>query len=59
MSATPSTQEAVRPLRALRYDPQRVALEDVVAPPYDVISDADRERLAARSEHSIVHLILP
>jgi uncharacterized protein (DUF1015 family) len=59
MSATPSTQEAVRPLRALRYDLQRVALQDVVAPPYDVISDADRQRLAARSEHSVVHLILP
>ena len=59
MSATPSTQEAVRPLRALRYDPQRVVLDEVVAPPYDVISPADRERLAARSEHSIVHLILP
>ncbi len=59
MSATPSTQEAVRPLRALRYDPQRVALDDVVAPPYDVISERDRAALAARSEHSVVHLILP
>jgi uncharacterized protein (DUF1015 family) len=59
MSATPSTREAVRPLRALRYDPNRVALADVVAPPYDVISDADRKALAARSPYSVVNLILP
>jgi uncharacterized protein (DUF1015 family) len=59
MSATPSTREAVRPLRALRYDPARVSLADVVAPPYDVISDADRAALAARSPHSVVNLILP
>ena len=59
MSATPSTREAVRPLRALRYDSSRVKLGDVVAPPYDVISPADREAFAARSPYSVVHLILP
>jgi uncharacterized protein (DUF1015 family) len=49
----------VEPLRALRYDPARVSLQAVVAPPYDVISPADRVRMAAADEHSVVRLILP
>jgi len=50
----------VRPFRALRYD-ESVAgpLDTLVAPPYDVISPAQRERLLARSEHNVVHLTLP
>jgi uncharacterized protein (DUF1015 family) len=59
MASTSATQTALEPLRALRYDPSRVALEDVVTPPYDVISPADRERMAARSEYSAVRLVLP
>lgn len=34
-------------------------LSDLIAPPYDVISESERARLAARSAHNIVHLILP
>ena len=34
-------------------------LSGLIAPPYDVISDAERRELAARSPHNIVHLILP
>ena len=50
----------VRPFRALRYDP-RVAgpLADLVAPPYDVISDEQRAGYRARSPYNIVHLTLP
>jgi len=59
MASEPVTSVALRPLRALRYDPDRVALADVVVPPYDVIPPADRERYAAASEHSAVHLVLP
>jgi len=59
VSSTPTTQQAVRPLRALRYDPARVDLADVVAPPYDVISPTDRDRFCAQSPYSVVHLILP
>jgi len=59
MASTPATRTAIRPLRALRYDPGRVRLDDAVVPPYDVISPADRETLAARSEYSAVHLVLP
>jgi uncharacterized protein (DUF1015 family) len=50
----------VRPFRALRYD-EAVAgpLESVVAPPYDVIDAAQRERLLGRSAYNVVHLTLP
>lgn len=49
----------VRPFRALRYAPSAGALEALVAPPYDVIDDAQREELLARSPHNVVHLTLP
>ena len=50
----------VKPFRALRYD-EAVAgpLETLVAPPYDVISDEQREELQARSPYNVVHLTLP
>ena len=47
----------VRPFRALRYAVPD--LEQVVAPPYDVISGEQRAELQARSPHNIVHLTLP
>ena len=59
MASEPVTRTALRPLRALRYDPGRVNLAEVVVPPYDVIPPADRDRYAAASEHSAVHLVLP
>ena len=58
MSST-STRTAIEPLRALRYDGSRVALDDVICPPYDVISPADREALLKRSEYGVVRLELP
>ena len=50
----------VQPLRTLRYD-HRVAgpLQDLIAPPYDVIDDAMRAELAARSPYNVVALDLP
>jgi uncharacterized protein (DUF1015 family) len=40
----------VQPLRTLRYEPSAVgSIEDVIAPPYDVIDAALRAELAARS----------
>ncbi|HVN87666.1 MAG TPA: DUF1015 domain-containing protein [Candidatus Binatia bacterium] len=48
----------LRPFRALRYDWNRVAIAEVVAPPYDVIDDAQRDRLYARHPHNVVRLIL-
>jgi len=50
----------VQPLRTLRYD-QGVAgpLQDLIAPPYDVIDDGMRAELAARSPYNVVELDLP
>jgi uncharacterized protein (DUF1015 family) len=50
----------LQPLRTLRYEPSAVgSLEDVIAPPYDVI-DADlRAKLAARSPYNVVEIDLP
>lgn len=42
------------PFPAIRYDPSRVSLDDVIAPPYDVIDAADEARLAARSPYNAV-----
>ena len=47
------------PFRALRYDASAGTLGDLVAPPYDVIGDEQREELSARSPHNVVHLTLP
>ena len=50
----------VQPFRAVRYDVGKAGpLEHLVAPPYDVISPAERERYRARSPHNVVHLTLP
>jgi uncharacterized protein (DUF1015 family) len=47
------------PFAALRYDPARVDLGAVVAPPYDVLSDDERARFANRHERNIVHIDVP
>jgi uncharacterized protein (DUF1015 family) len=50
----------VQPLRALHYDLAKVgALEDVMAPPYDVIDEQQRQRLLERSEFNVVAVDLP
>src|SRR5881275_3796474 len=50
----------VQPLRTLRYDPRAVgSLEAVAAPPYDVVDDALRAELAARSPFNLVEIDLP
>jgi uncharacterized protein (DUF1015 family) len=50
----------VQAFRALHYDLDRVGgLEPVVAPPYDVIDAAQRQRLAARSPYNVVEIDLP
>ena len=50
----------VEPLRALHYDLGKVgALGNVVSPPYDVIDEARRAELAARSPYNVVNLDLP
>jgi uncharacterized protein (DUF1015 family) len=50
----------VKPFRALHYDEDVAGpLESLVAPPYDVIDDAQRDELMARSPFNVVHLTLP
>src|SRR5262245_27033250 len=50
----------VKPFRAERYDEERAGpLEQLVAPPYDVISPEERAEYRARSPYNVVHLTLP
>src|ERR671934_610267 len=50
----------IRPLSALRYDEAKAGpLEELVAPPYDVISETERLEYLARSPYNVVHLTLP
>jgi uncharacterized protein (DUF1015 family) len=49
----------LKPFRAVRYGERAGPLESLVAPPYDVISPPERDELAARSAHNVVHLTLP
>ncbi len=50
----------VQPLNALHYDLDAVgSLQDVVAPPYDVIDTAMRAELLARSPYNAVAIDLP
>lgn len=47
----------VVPFRGFRYDPSNVDIAKVVAPPYDVIGDNDRELLHRRHPNNIAKLI--
>jgi uncharacterized protein (DUF1015 family) len=47
------------PFTGIRYATDDGRLDDVVAPPYDVIDAEERARLAARSEHNAVKVELP
>jgi uncharacterized protein (DUF1015 family) len=50
----------LQPLHTLRYEPSVVgSLEDVIAPPYDVIDDELRATLAAKSPYNVVEIDLP
>ena len=50
----------VKPFRAERYDESRAGpLEQLVAPPYDVISPEERREYLALSPYNVVHLTLP
>src|SRR5215212_2583781 len=50
----------VKPFRAELYDEAKAGpLEQLVAPPYDVLSPAEREDYLARSPYNVVHLTLP
>ncbi len=48
----------IRPFRALRYDPGRVRLEDVLTQPYDKISPEMQSEYYRRSPHNLVRFEL-
>ncbi len=49
----------IRPFHGLRFSDSAGPLDDLVAPPYDVLSPEERDVLAAKNPHNVVHLTLP
>src|ERR1044072_9422809 len=49
----------IRPFRGLRYTVKAGHLDKLTAPPYDVLSPAERDAYAARNPHNVVHLTIP
>jgi uncharacterized protein (DUF1015 family) len=50
----------LRPFAALRYDEEHAGpLESLVAPPYDGLSEDEREAYLEKSPYNVVHLTLP
>src|SRR6185312_311508 len=49
----------IAPFRGILYTPKAGAPDKLLAPPYDVISDEERARLAGLDPHNCVRLILP
>jgi uncharacterized protein (DUF1015 family) len=47
------------PFPAVRYRAPLDGLDDLIAPPYDVLSPADLTELETRSPHNIVHVDVP
>jgi uncharacterized protein (DUF1015 family) len=47
------------PFAGLRYNPDAVDIDRVVAPPYDVIGPDERRALEQRDPHNVVHIDLP
>lgn len=48
----------IKPLNALVYNQEKINIKDVIAPPYDVISEKYRDDLYQRSPYNITRLIL-
>lgn len=46
------------PFKGLLYNQTKVAIEDAIAPPYDVISPEQQQKLYERNPHNVVRLIL-
>ena len=50
----------VRPFRGFKYNPERIQdLSSVVAPPYDVVTNHERDTLIGRSPHNFIRITLP
>lgn len=49
----------IRPFRGLRFSADAGPIDALTAPPYDVLTPAERDEYAVRNPHNIVHLTLP
>lgn len=49
----------VKPFRGVRYNLEKALLKNVVSPPYDVISEEEKEAYKTKSPYNVVKLILP
>jgi uncharacterized protein (DUF1015 family) len=50
----------IEPLNALYYNPEKAGdVQNLIAPPYDVIDDSQRAVLAAKSPYNVVRIDLP
>jgi uncharacterized protein (DUF1015 family) len=49
----------VQPFRAVRYAGAAGPLADLVAPPYDAVTEEERAALFTRSPYNVLHLTLP
>ncbi len=49
----------VLPFRAWKYNSKKVKLEDVVAPPYDVVTEEEVKEFKEKSPYNIFHLEIP
>ena len=49
----------IKPIKALRFTEKAGNIADCVCPPYDIISESEREALIAKNENNVVRLELP
>jgi len=49
----------IRPFTGLRYGSAAGSFDKLVAPPYDVLTPAERDEYAAQSPYNVVHVTLP
>ena len=50
----------IRPFRGIRFDPAKSGpLESVICPPYDVVDEPERKRLADLSSYNLIRVELP
>jgi uncharacterized protein (DUF1015 family) len=59
VTASPTGTLQLLPFRAVRYNRSVSDLAAVIAPPYDVIDDAEQAALESADPHNVVRLILP
>jgi uncharacterized protein (DUF1015 family) len=58
--STPNIMLKVKGFKGLRFNADVTGnLDQVITPPYDVITEAERATLAAQSPYNMVHLLLP